>query len=55
LWWPAERLIVEGVATLQEVETWYSFDDVLNRCAALDSVSRARAEAQKHPPTPEED
>lgn len=48
IWWPAERLLQEGIATLQELETYYSIDDIMERNEALDAVSegRARAEAQ---------
>lgn len=45
LWWPAERLMIEGIATLQELETWYSLDDILDRNDALDAWKEATAKA----------
>jgi hypothetical protein len=38
-----ERLILEGVATFQEIETHYSLLDVLERNLALDAFQKAKA------------
>lgn len=52
MFWPAWRLVLERVATLQEVETYYSLDDVIMAGEALDlkysaeKEARARAEAE---------
>jgi hypothetical protein len=45
IWWPAERLLQERIATLQELETYYSIDDIMDRNDALDAVSEGRAKA----------
>lgn len=47
LWWPAERLLIKGVATLQELETWYSLTDILDRNDALDALEEAQAKANE--------
>ena len=45
--WPAERLILERVATLGELESVYSIDDVMQRNLALDAKQLAEQDAQK--------
>jgi hypothetical protein len=40
-------LILEGVATLHELETWYSLDDIADANDALDVWHTARAAAEK--------
>lgn len=45
--WPVWRLVLEGVATLQELETWYSFDDVLVANEVLDLKLEAERRASK--------
>lgn len=47
MYWPAWRLIVEHTATLQEVETHYSLDDVTTANEALDLWYEAKAQASK--------
>lgn len=43
IFWPAERLIQEHIARLEELEGWYSLDDIYDRNDALD----ARLEVEK--------
>lgn len=45
--WPIERLIIEHVATLHELETWYSVQDVMDRNEALDVWQRAQRRAHE--------
>lgn len=47
LCWPVERLIIERVATLQEIETHYCTRDVLDRNEALDLWQAAQRRAQR--------
>ncbi len=37
--------MIKGIASLQELETWYSLDDVFDRNDALDAVEKAESEA----------
>lgn len=46
LMWPVERLVLERVATLSEIETHYSIDDIADKNEALDA--RLEAEARAH-------
>ena len=39
--------MLEHVATLQEVETWYSLDDVLDQNDALDAYQAAKRQAEQ--------
>lgn len=39
--------MIERVATLQELETWYSINDVADRNEALDAWNEARLEAER--------
>lgn len=39
--------MIERVATLQELETWYSINDVADRNDALDAWAEAKAEQSK--------
>lgn len=41
------RLVVERIATLQEIETHYSVDDVLQANEALDLKREAQERARK--------
>jgi hypothetical protein len=41
------RLVIERVATLHEIETHYSVDDVLQACEALDLKQQALEEARE--------
>lgn len=41
------RLVVKQVATLQELETWWSIDDLRDANEALDAMADAEAEASK--------
>lgn len=36
--------MIKGIATLQELETWYSLDDVFDRNDALDAYELAEQE-----------
>lgn len=45
--WPCRRLVLERVATLQELETVYSIDDVAEANEALDAWQEAAAAARK--------
>ena len=45
--WPVERLILERVATRQEIETHYSIDDVMTGNDALDLWHKAQQLAQR--------
>lgn len=45
--WPVWRLILEKVTTLQEVESWYSVDDVDMANDALDLKHKWEAEARQ--------
>ena len=45
--WPVERLILERVASRQEIETHYNFTDVVAGNEALDVWIRAQKEGQK--------
>lgn len=45
--WPAWRLVAEGVATLTEIETRWSIDDVADANTVLDALEDARARAAK--------
>lgn len=45
--WAGERLILNHVATLQELETWYSINDVADRNLSMDALEEAKAEAEK--------
>jgi hypothetical protein len=47
LFWPAERLILEHVATRQEIETHYSLSDIVDANAALDIWLAAQRAAEK--------
>lgn len=38
--------MIERMATLHELETWYSINDVADRNDALDAWHEARAEAE---------
>ncbi len=40
--WPVYRLVVEKLATLQELESHYSIDDVANVNEALDVSQEAK-------------
>lgn len=40
--WPIDRLVVERVATLAELETTWSIDDVVRVGHALDALQAAR-------------
>ena len=40
--WPVWRLVVEGVATLSEVDTHWTLTDVLDANEALDAYAVAR-------------
>lgn len=35
--------MIAGVATLRELEEWYSLTDISDRCDALDAVDEAQA------------
>lgn len=48
--WPAERLMLKHIATLQELETHYSIDDVCDRNEALDAWEDAEAVAREKKP-----
>lgn len=39
--------MLEGIATLQELETWYSIDDVADRNDALDARAAAAKRLQE--------
>lgn len=39
--------MTERVATLEELETWYSIDDVADMNDALDALQEARRRAEK--------
>lgn len=41
------RLVIRKVATLEEVETYYSLVDLLDANEALDLYEKAQAEAMK--------
>jgi hypothetical protein len=42
------RLVIEGLATLKELETYYSFDDALRMTAILDIKAQIeRVELEK--------
>lgn len=43
--WPVWRLVCEGVATLQEIETSWTLADVLDGNEALDAFTLARRSA----------
>lgn len=46
--WPMERLILAGVATRQEIQEWYSIDDLLDANEALDAKLQAeKQQAEK--------
>lgn len=45
--WPCWRLVEAKVATLRDLETWWSVDDVFDANDVLDAVAEARAEAQR--------
>jgi hypothetical protein len=47
IFWPCERLILERVATLRELEEWYSLPDVMERNKALDLRAEAQRKAQE--------
>jgi ABC-type uncharacterized transport system substrate-binding protein len=53
LFWPAWRLVLDGVATLEEIETHYSLDDVMSANLMLDlkheaeRLAREKAEAEQ--------
>jgi hypothetical protein len=38
--------MLEGIATLHELETWYSIDDIADRNDALDALDEAKRRAQ---------
>jgi hypothetical protein len=40
-------LIIEGVATLRELEEWYSIDDVADRNEALDAWKEAESKLSR--------
>jgi hypothetical protein len=40
-------LILERLATLQEIETWYSLDDVMDANFALDTQVAAQKKAEE--------
>ncbi len=48
--WPCERLIIEKVATLSELESWYSINDVADRNEALDAWAEAEKAANAKKP-----
>jgi len=39
--------VIEGVASLQEIETHYSLDDVFTACDALDKKIEAQRKAEQ--------
>lgn len=39
--WPCERLLIERIASLEELEQWYSIGDVADRNEALDAWHEA--------------
>jgi hypothetical protein len=39
--------VIEGVATLQEVETWYTIDDVEDMIECLEAYQAAKAESEQ--------
>lgn len=39
--------MLEGIASLQELETYYSIDDLADRNDALDALADARAAAER--------
>ncbi len=43
--WPCWRLVLEGVARLEELESWYSLDDAADANEALDAWREAQARA----------
>lgn len=45
--WPVWRLVLEGVATLHELETHWSIDDLVSANAALDAKAEAETAANK--------
>ncbi len=45
--WPCERLIIEKVASLTEIETHYSINDLADMNDALDAWQEAQQEAGK--------
>ena len=44
--WPCDRLVVERIATLWELENYYSIDDVQRLNSALDGLRQAQSMAE---------
>jgi len=45
--WPVWRLVVQHVASLEELERWWSIEDVADANEALDATAEAEAEASR--------
>lgn len=45
--WPIARLIIERIATRRDLETCYSFEDVIEENKALDAWQRAQREQER--------
>lgn len=45
--WPVQRLILEGKASLAEIDTYYSINDVADQNEALDAWHEAQRSAEQ--------